>query len=89
MAVPSHFFKLVIREPSPGTLEAITVLVPSLANVPGRTSGDATRDSFLRQRIVSAGEIRQRTGRDHLPMLPAAQKAQLEAAVASDLWPVN
>ncbi len=89
VAVPSHFFKLVIRESPPGTLEAITVLVPNLANVPGRTSSDATRDTFLRQRIVSAAEIRQRTGRDHLPVLPAAQKTLLEAAVASDLWPVN
>jgi DNA/RNA endonuclease G (NUC1) len=89
VAVPSHFFKLIIREPSPGTLEAITLLVPNLANVPGRTSSDATRDAFLRQRIISAGEIRQRTGRDHLPALPASQKAQLEAVVASDLWPVN
>jgi DNA/RNA endonuclease G (NUC1) len=89
VAVPSHFFKLVIREASPGTLEAITVLVPNLANVPGRNASDVTKDSFLRQRIVSAGEIRQRSGRDHLPMLPAAQKAQLETAVASGLWPVN
>jgi endonuclease G len=89
VAVPSHFFKLVIREPSPGTLEAITVLVPNLSNVPGRNSTDATKDAFLRQRIISAQEIRQRTGRDHLPMLPADRKEQLEAAVASDLWPVN
>jgi DNA/RNA endonuclease G (NUC1) len=89
VAVPSHFFKLIIREPSPGTLEAITLLVPNLANVPGRTSSDENRDAFLRQRIVSAGEIKQRTGRDHLPALPAGQKAQFEAAVASDLWPVN
>jgi DNA/RNA endonuclease G (NUC1) len=89
VAVPSHFFKVVIREPAPGTLEAITVLVPNLANVPGRTSTDAARDAFLRQRIISAGEIRQRTGRDHLPMLSVSQKAQLEAEIASDLWPVN
>lgn len=65
------------------------MLVPNLATVPGRTSSDATRDAFLRQRIISAGEIRQRTGRDHLPGLPAAQKAQLEGAIASNLWPVN
>jgi hypothetical protein len=78
-----------VRPLSPGTLETITVLVPNLSNVPGRNSSDATKDAFLRQRIISAGEIRHRTGRDHLPMLPADRKEQLEAAVASDLWPVN
>ena len=90
VGVPSHFYKVVIRETSGGTLEAITLLIPNQAqDVPGRNASDATKDAFLRQQILRITDIRLRTGLDLLPDLPGAQKAQLEAAVSSDLWPTN
>jgi endonuclease G, mitochondrial len=89
VGVASHFFKIIIRETPSGGLEAITILVPNRSNVPGRSATDASKDAFLRQRIVTAGEVEQRTGRDYLPQMPAGQKTTLEGALAPDLWPVN
>lgn len=62
VGVASHFFKIIIRETASGTLETITLLIPNRSNVPGRSASDASKDAFLRQRIVNAGEVRQRTG---------------------------
>jgi hypothetical protein len=66
----------------PGKIARVGILAPT-APVPitPRPGFGITADLSRR--------FRQRTGRDHLPVLPAAQKTQLEAAVASDLWPVN
>jgi len=47
-----------------------------------------TKDNYLRTRIRAIAEIRQRTGLDLLPA-PPFDKATLEQAVASDLWPRN
>ena len=89
-AVPSHYYKVILREQPGGQFEAITLLIPNLAQgVPGRTASDPTKDQYLRQRIRALGEIRRRTGLDLLPAFPALQKQALEQAVASDLWPRN
>jgi endonuclease G len=88
VAVPSHYYKIVIRETVPGQVEAITLLIPNqLTGVPGPTASDVT-DDYLRHRIRSIAEIRRRTGLDVLPA-PPFDKATLEQAVARDLWPRN
>ena len=88
-AVPSHYYKIVIRETAPGQFEAITLLIPNQpTGVPGRMASDVTKDNYLRTRIRPISEIRQRTGLDLLPA-PPFDKATLEQAVASDLWPRN
>ena len=88
-AVPSHYYKIVIRETAPGQFEAITLLIPNQpTGVPGRAATDVTKDNYLRTRIRAISEIRQRTGLDLLPS-PPFDKATLEQAVASDLWPRN
>ena len=88
--VPSHYYKVLLREQPAGQVEAITLIIPNLAQgVPGRSASDATKDQYLRQRIRTLAEIRRRTGLDLLPTFPAFQKQALEQAVASDLWPKN
>src|SRR5947209_112273 len=88
VAVPSHYYKVIIRETTPGQVEAITLLIPNAANVPGRGAQDITKDNYLRQRIRTIAEVRRRTGLDLLPT-PPFDKQTLEQAVASDLWPRN
>src|SRR6266567_3021718 len=87
-AVPSHYYKVIIRETTPGQVEAITLLIPNASNVPGRGSQDTTKDNYLRHRIRTIAEVRRRTGLDLLPT-PPFDKQTLEQAVASDLWPRN
>jgi len=88
VGVPSHYYKIIIRETTPGQVEAITLLIPNAANVPGRGAQDITKDNYLRQRIRTIAEVRRRTGLDLLPA-PPFDKQTLEQAVASDLWPRN
>jgi len=88
VGVPSHYYKVIIRETTPGQVEAITLLIPNAANVPGRGAQDITKDNYLRQRIRTIAEVRRRTGLDLLPT-PPFDKQTLEQAVASDLWPRN
>ena len=88
VGVPSHYYKVIIRETTPGQVEAITLLIPNAANVPGRGAQDITKDNYLRQRIRTITEVRRRTGLDLLPT-PPFDKQTLEQAVASDLWPRN
>ena len=88
VGVPSHYYKVIIRETTPGQVEAITLLIPNAANVPGRGAQDTTKDNYLRQRIRTIAEVRRRTGLDLLPT-PPFDKQTLEQAVASDLWPRN
>ena len=74
---------------SQSQFEAITLLIPNQpTGVPGRMASDVTKDNYLRTRIRPIAEIRQRTGLDLLPV-PPFDKATLEQAVASDLWPRN
>src|SRR2546422_3823927 len=87
-AVPSHYYKVIIRETTPGQVEAITLLIPNAANVPGRGAADTTKDNYLRQRIRAIAEVRRRSGLDLLPASPF-DKQTLEQAVANDLWPRN
>lgn len=90
VGVPSHLYKIIIRQRGDGTLEAITVLVANRSpGVPGRNSSDATRNTYLRGHINSAHEVRERVGLDLLPTMPAWQRQQLEQTVASGLWPTN
>src|SRR5438094_228874 len=84
VAVPSHYYKVILRETTPGQVEAITLLIPNAANVPGRGAQDITKDNYLRQRIRTIAEVRRRTGLDLLPT-PPFDKQTLEQAVASDL----
>jgi len=88
VGVPSHYYKVIIRETTPGQVEAITLLIPNTANVPGRGAQDITKDNYLHQRIRTIAEVRRRTGLDLLPT-PPFDKQTLEQAVASDLWPRN
>ena len=88
VGVPSHYYKIIIRETTPGQVKAITLLIPNAANVPGRGAQDITKDNYLRQRIRTIAEVRRRTGLDLLPT-PPFDKQTLEQAVASDLWPRN
>src|SRR5438093_849751 len=36
VGVPSHYYKIIIRETTPGQVEAITLLIPNAANVAAR-----------------------------------------------------
>ncbi len=83
VAIPSHYFKIVVHERPGGGLETLAVLLPHVQKDP------PDFDAFLQEHLVSIQEIRERTGVEFFLALPGAQRKTLEAAVASGLWPTN
>lgn len=83
IAIPSHYYKIVVRERTNGELEALAALLPHVK------TGAAEFDAFIEANLVSIQEIKARTGIDFFPALAAAKRDALEQAVASKLWPKN
>jgi hypothetical protein len=86
--VPTHFFKIVIRETQDGGVEALTVLLPHWRD--GRPPGPLkSAETVLHEHLVSIKEVQELTGLDLLPFMETGLRERLERAVASELWPRN
>lgn len=72
-----------MREGPGSEVIALTVLLPN------KSKGLGKGETFLRQNLTSVARIRRASGTDFFPQLGATTKAQLEQAVASELWPRN
>jgi hypothetical protein len=86
--VPSHYFKIFIRQ-SADDIESISFIIPNSGSVPGRPSSDDRRDAFLRRSIRRVSQILERTGVALFPDMPAGQKENLKTFRATGLWPTN
>ncbi len=75
VAVPTHYFKVVVRKGAGGQLEALALLIPN------KKFTGAFRDH-----LVSIDEVEEVTGLDLFPDLPDAVEVALEAAEAPQLW---
>lgn len=76
VAVPTHFFKIVVDANRPGDLQALAFLVPN------RAPGDTDLAAYL----VSIDEIERLTGTDYLTALPEGEESALEARASAALW---
>jgi len=83
VGVPSHFYKVLLRQTAGGDFEVLAVMLPN------QRQGLRKTDEFIREHLVSVQDIRQRTGLDLFPKMEPSRKERLERAVASDLWPRN
>ena len=82
VAVPTHYFKIVVSEAADGGHEAMAFLIPN-HDVQERVPEEF--DLYLR----SIDEIEELTGLEFLHELPDGAEDALEAAVASDVWPLS
>jgi len=78
VAVPTHFFKVVLCEHPSGEHEVFAFLVPHRTGLPGPTLVHA----------VSVDRIEELTGLDFFAALPDTEELQLEAHVTST-WPIR
>jgi endonuclease G len=83
VAVPSHYYKILVREGPDGALTALALLLPHVKDNP------RDFERFLADGLVSVEEIQQRTGARFFSAIPTTRREALEAAVASRLWPRN
>jgi DNA/RNA endonuclease G (NUC1) len=91
VAIPSRFYKIMLRTSPAGTPEARAVVLPHLPFQPGPGGGQGKQrstaaDAYLAGHLVSISEVENLTGLDLLPKLDAEA---LKKAVASELWPRN
>jgi endonuclease G, mitochondrial len=76
VAVPTHFFKIVVDANQTGDVQALAFLIPN----------EAPQTTELAKYLVSIDQIEMLTGIDFLSALPDKEEDALEASVASKLW---
>jgi endonuclease G len=91
VAIPSRFYKVLVRTAASGTPDVLAIVLPHLPFTPGPEANTAQKrskaaDAYLAAHTVSLMEIEHLTGMDLLPNLNAES---LKKAVASKLWPRN
>ena len=94
VAIPTEFFKVVVRKDENGNLVAQTFVLPNgtgtFLNLPGGPGTTAQKvDAYLLQHVVSIGFVEGLTGLEYFPSLPAAERSSLESGVPTELWPQN
>lgn len=80
VAIPTHFYKIVVQRRPDGTLDTITILIPHRSNFPSNTN------NYLRQRIRTIDQIERLTGIDFFAGLPDNAEDAVESFRASSLW---
>src|SRR5262245_10646831 len=94
-AIPTRYYKIVLRTKSDGTLEALTIVLPNLQRglplppgsfLSGPKLTPAEADTYLAGHTASIGEVQRLTG---LNLLPNLTGDPLKDVVASELWPRN
>jgi len=98
VAIPTEFFKIVIRRDQNGDLQAETILLtngshlpvpPGTMGVAGQRINAQQADDYLFQHSTSIGHIEQLTGLRFFQSLTAAERQVLESNMPSALWPRN
>lgn len=86
VAIPSHFFKIVLHERPNGFIEALAVVLP-------HTDGDVPMGltveeelAIIALKITSIDDIEAASGFDFFPDMPAAKQFAVERSIAPGLW---
>lgn len=85
VAVPTHFFKIILFERPNGFIESMTFLLPH------ENSSPRKKDSkdYLLQHAVAIDTLESLTGIDFLTDLHERKQSAIERSKASALWPTN
>ena len=79
VAVPTHFFKVILAEPAPGDFQVYAFIMPnSLTRIPGRP----------KDYLVSVDHVEQLTGLDFFALLPDSTENRIEHITQTD-WPIR
>jgi len=94
VAIPTQFFKAVVRKDDSGNLLALTFVLPngtgSFLDLPAGPGPKAQKvDAYLQQHLVSIGFVENLTGLKYFPALPPAERSALESSVPTELWAKN
>ena len=76
VAVPTHFYKIVVDNNDPGNVEALAFMMPN----------DDLSDENYRDYLTTIDEIERATGIDFLSALPVAVQNAVESNEAQNVW---
>jgi DNA/RNA endonuclease G (NUC1) len=83
VAIPTHFYKIIIKKHTFGAPEAIAIMLPHDNDT---HTGDAWI-SYVTEHITTIGDIERVTGVDFLSKLSVSKRAALKDFKAPALWP--
>jgi len=83
VAIPTHFYKVVIHMTDTGFIEPISILLPHTNEDVGKKPAKLAR---LENSITSIDQIERMTGLDFFPNMPSSQERAVERSVAAALW---
>ena len=86
LAIPTHFYKIVLHERPNGFIDAIAILLPHTDDEVPRNMPLEEKLAYLQEHIVSIDAIEALTGYDFFPDMPAIRQQAVERSVASGLW---
>lgn len=90
VAIPSDFYKVLLRVPPTGPPEILAILLPHQPFTPDpsipRNQRGAAADAYLADHLVSLKDLERLT---RLDLLPKLDLEALKHAVANELWPRN
>ena len=85
VAIPTHFFKIVLHERPNGFIESMTFLLPHVDDSPTFQQAKP----FLRNHLTNIDEIEELTGVDFLHGLEDTKENAVENFTATELWPTG
>jgi len=77
VAVPTHFYKIIVDDKNPDDVQALAFILPNIA-LRGETN--------LSKYLTSIDEIEKQTGLDFLNALPIDLQREVEANAAPSIW---
>lgn len=84
VAIPTHFYKIILHERANTFIESMTFLLPHLDSSPtGRTQSD----HFLTDHLTTIKKIEGLTGIDFLADLRNSKERAIERFQAEEMWP--
>ncbi len=89
VAIPTHFYKIILHERPNGFIESMTFLLRHVDDTP---TGAVPSDRFLNDHLTTIDEIEALTGIDFLVGLRSenpAKEAAVERFVAAEMWARN
>jgi endonuclease G len=86
VAIPTHFYKIVLHERPSGFIDAIAILLPHTDNEVPKSLKPEQKLAYLEENIVSIADIEALTGYSFFPDMPPIKQKAVKRSVASGLW---
>ena len=82
VGIPTGYYKIIVRKPALGQLDAIAFVVPQV----DPTRHDTPKPDYFKMHLGTIDQIEQFTGLDFFPKLIKSQQDALESKKPADLW---